>query len=146
MAIKLTWDDLLIQHFPPDQVRQWLDQWTWLVTGDVRPIAMSKFGSWFLERRDGCVAKLDVLEGTMTTIAKSVDEFRAQVNDQAWQEEHLLSLLVYQLHEAGKIPGPNECYAFAPHPAFTGRLDREQVMILSIVVWQSICAQTLRQN
>ncbi len=44
------------------------------------------------------------------------------VTEVQWQEEHLLSWLVYQLHEDGKIPGIGQCYGFAPHPQLADRL------------------------
>ena len=144
MSIKLTWDDLLIQNLPPVEVRTWLAEWTWLVSGDVSPVFMTKFGSWFLRRRDGSIEFLNVLEGTLTTVATSEQEFLAMVNRQDWQEENLLSLMIFHLHEEGKIPGPTECYAFAPHPLLTGKIAQDQVMILGIHVWQSICSQTCR--
>jgi hypothetical protein len=146
MAIKLTWDDLLIQDYTSEQARQWLDGWTWLATGDVMPLALSRFGNWFLLRRDGRVEMLNVLDGILEEVAKSRDQFYALINDRTWQEENLLSLMIYQLHEEGKIPGQAQCYGFAPHPRLTGCINRNQVMILSIAVWQTICAQVCQQT
>jgi hypothetical protein len=102
---------------------------------------MSKFGDWFLRRPDGNTDELSVIEGTYSTVASTPQEFTSLVNTQAWQEKHLLSLLVSQLHERGTIPGPGQCYAFAPHPALLGRIDIERVMLMDIGVWQHICAQ-----
>jgi hypothetical protein len=63
------------------------------------------------------------------------------VNTNEWQERHLLSFQVAQLHERGIIPGAGQCYAFIPHPALLGRIDVERVMLMDIGVWQHICAQ-----
>jgi hypothetical protein len=64
---------------------------------------------------------------------------------------YLLSELVYRLHEAGKVPGPGQCYALAPHPALGGpnpmldeAIDLRFVMIMDIGVWESLCAQAVR--
>jgi len=143
MAIKLTWDDLLIQNISPEEASQWMAEWPPLVTGPFHPMFMSRFGDWFLRRPDGTTELLDVLEGTLTKIAETPDEFGEMVNDIPWQEERLLSPLVYQLHEEGKIPADRQCYGFAPHPALSGQIDREQAMIFDVIVWQSICSQTL---
>ena len=102
---------------------------------------MSKFGDWFLRRPDGTTELLDVLEGTLTTIGNTPAEFDTMVNNVQWQEEYLLSGLVYQLHEDGTVPGDGQCYGFAPHPQFGGPIDCANVMVLDIIVWQTICSQ-----
>ena len=141
MATKLTWDDLLIQNISESDARTWLGYWAGMVGGRVAPVFMSKFGDWFLRRPDGGTDELSVIEGTYSRVASTPEEFASLVNTQAWQEKHLLSFQVAQLHERGTIPGPGQCYAFAPHPAFSGRIDIERVMLMDIGVWQHICAQ-----
>ena len=145
MTTNLTWDDLLIQSLPESDVRTWLGYWSGMATGRVAPVFMSKFGDWFLRRPDGCTDELSVIEGTLTQIASTPDDFASLVNTQAWQEQHLLSFQVARLHERGIIPHSGQCYAFAPHPALLGRIDLERVMLMEIGVWQSICAQQFSQ-
>ena len=141
MSIKLTWDDILDQHMAGDLAARCLGPWSATIGGRVAPIAMSKFGDWILRREDGSTYELSVLEGTFEKIADSPEEFRRQVNQREWQEKHLLSLIVYSLHERGIIPREGQCYAFAPHPILVGRIVPETAMIMDIVVWQHICAQ-----
>lgn len=143
MTIQLTWDDLLIQNIAADDAVNWIAEWPALVSGQFHPVFMSKFGDWFLRRPDGTTELLDVLEGTLATIAHTSAEFDASVNNIEWQEEYLRSWLVYELHEDGKIPPDGQCYGFAPHPRVGGQIDRRTVMLLDIVVWQTICSQTL---
>ena len=141
MPIKLTWDDLLIQKFSEPDVWVWLGYWSSLVGGRIAPIFMSKFGDWFLQRPDGRVDELSVIDWTYSSVASTHEEFVRLVNTQEWQEKHLLSFQVLQLHERGIIPAAGQCYAFAPHPALLGRIDIERVMLMDIGVWQHICAQ-----
>jgi hypothetical protein len=141
MTHKLIWDDLLIQSISPEIAAGCLAMWRPLVQGRVAPVFMSKFGDWFLRRPDGNTAELSVIEGTFNTISRTPEEFSSCVNTQEWQEVHLLSRQVHELHQRGLVPGPGQCYAFAPHPAFTGKLELGTVMLMDIVVWQSICAQ-----
>jgi hypothetical protein len=141
MPTKLTWDDLLIQSITESDARTWLGYWSGMVGGKVAPVFMSKFGDWFLRRPDGGTDELSVIEGTYSQIASTPDEFTSLVNTQAWQEEHLLSFQLAQLRERGIIPSAGQCYAFAPHPAFLGRIDIERVILMDIGVWQHICAQ-----
>jgi hypothetical protein len=99
-------------------------------------------GSWRCESQDwhpdGSTSELSVIEGTHSKIASTPDEFMALLNTQEWQEEHLLSLLVYGLHERKTIPSQGQCYGFAPHPLLSGRIDIDQAMILEIGAWQGI--------
>jgi len=143
MPIKLTWDDLIIQNIAIEDARTWLGFWSGWTTGRVAPVFMSKFGDWFLRRSDGSTDALSVIEGTYSTVAATPEEFLALANTQTWQEEHLLSLVVYQLHERGIIPQQGQCYGFAPHPAWSGDADIEQVIVMPISVWQRICADIL---
>jgi hypothetical protein len=108
------------------------------------------FGFWFLRRPEGHVEMLDVFTGQVERIANSYEDFMREVNEQWWQEAYLFSELVYQLHQKGKIPGPGQCYALAPHPALGGpnpangdAIDLRFIMVTDVVVWQSICVQFL---
>jgi hypothetical protein len=141
MAAKLTWDDLLIQSLPEADVRAWLGYWSKMVGGRVAPVYMSKFGDWFLRRPDGGTDELSIIEGTYSSVASTPEEFASRVNSQAWQEQHLLSFHVAQLHERGIVPQAGQCYAFVPHPVLLGRIDIERVMLMDIGVWQHVCAQ-----
>jgi hypothetical protein len=141
MPLKLTWDDLLIQAIPESDARTWLGYWSSMVAGPVAPVFMSKFGDWFLRRPDGETDELSVIEGTYSKVASTPDEFSTLVNSQSWQEQHLLSFQVGQLHERGVIPPAGQCYALAPHPALLGRIDIERVVLMDIGLWQRICAQ-----
>ncbi len=148
--MKLTWNVLLIQNIQPAAVAAWLKGWNPIFSGKYAPIFMSKFGDWFMHRRDGSVDKLSVLEGTVQKIAQKIaatpEEFKAHVNRQECQEEHLLSFQVLKLHERGLIPAPGQCYGFAPHPVWAGKIDFDRVAITSIPVWQAIAAQSFFQS
>src|SRR5579859_515585 len=89
------------------------------VGGRVSPVFMSKFGDWFLRLPDGGTHELSVLEVTHTAIAATAEEFSALVNSPGWQEEHLLSVLVQQLHERGLLP--TAMLRLHPAPCFFGR-------------------------
>ena len=103
---------------------------------------MSKFGDWFLRHPNGATSELSVIEGTVRQVASTPEEFDTFVNWRDWQEQHLLSLLVFSLHERNIIPSKRECYGFAPHPALSGKIDIEHVVVTKIGAWQAICSQT----
>jgi len=151
MTTKLTWDDLLIEDISNADFAFWMHNWSGVISGRVAPVFLNKFGVWFLRRPEGGVDMLDVFTGQVERVAHSYEAFWADVNDGPWQEIYLLSKHVYALHEAGKIPGPGECYALVPHPALGGSnplagdpIDQRLVMIMPIGAWQQICGQVLR--
>jgi T6SS immunity protein Tdi1, C-terminal len=141
---KLTWDDLLTEN-PATDVATLFDDWQWLLKDEFRPLAWSKFGDCFLERRDGSVEMLDVVDGTVRKLAASRDEFYSLINMQENQEEWLMSLLVFDLHERELVPKPGECYAFTIHPLLGGKLVADNVMVMSLRVWCSMSGQLHQQ-
>lgn len=148
---RLTWDDLLIQNFTPEQASDWLAPWSGVFEGLVSPIFLNKFGCWFLRRMGGGVEMLDVFTGRLEQIADDYETFTREVNEVWWQEIYLFSETVLRLHEAGKVPGEGQCYAPAPHPALGGPnpangdvVDPAYVMVMDVPVWQGISAQSVR--
>lgn len=140
--MQLSWNDLIIENIDPALAKRCLDEWQFILSGDCAPIFISKFGDWFLQRKDGSIDELSVIEGEVTPVARNFDEFRMLMNSVDWQEEHLLSRLIYELHLRSIVPGDGECYAIAPHPIFSGKIEVENILVMSLPVWQSICAQT----
>jgi hypothetical protein len=149
--VKLSWQDLLIEDLTESEFGQWIAEWQGMVSGRAAVAFLNKFGVWFLRRADGPVDMLDVFSGEVERVAESYEALVGNVNQQTWQETYLLSKLVYQLHKAGKVPGPGECYAVAPPAPFGGpnpmagdEVDVNRVSVMAMSVWQSICAQSVR--
>jgi len=151
--MRLTWADLLIEEITPEDFRRWIENWEGGVSGQIAPAFMNKFGTWFLRRPEGHVEMLDVFTGSVERLAETYEKFIAEVNERWWQEMYLLSELVFQLHQAGKVPGSGQCYALAAHPAFGGPnpmlgqpVDPRFVTIMDIGLWQSLSAQIIRDT
>ena len=145
METKLTWNDLLIE--PPDLDPDILQHgWAWLVKGELRAIAASKFGDWFLERPDGTVEMLDAVEGSLSQVASSHSEFQQLINTREKQEQWLLSELVFTLHEKKIIPARGECYSFKLPLILGGKAVSDNVEVCDFRVWVSICGQIHEQT
>lgn len=143
--IRLTWEDLILDNVTAEEASAWLSEWKWLLSGQIYPVFLSRFGNWFLRRPNGSTDLLDVQDGTVERIASSPEEFEAAVNTQEWQESHLYSALVLQYRRDGIVARDRDAIAFAPHPAIMNSIDNCQIMVMHMAVWQSICGQTLRQ-
>jgi hypothetical protein len=145
MALKLTWDDLLIEAADLDP-EILVHGWAWLVKGQFRAIAASKFGDWFLERPNGAIQMLDAVKGTLEPVADSYSEFQKLINTQARQEEWLLSELVLTLHEKGMIPSRGECYSFKVPLVLGGKAESDNVELCDFRLWVSLCGQIHEQT
>lgn len=143
--VKLAWDDLIVDHITPDETAAWLAEWQWLGLGRIAPIFLSRFGNWFFRRPDGSVHMLEIAEGSVDQMAPDFGEFQAAVNRQDWQEQYLYSALVLRYRRRGIVASGRQVIGFAPHPAFVDSLDKCTPMLFDMIVWQSICGQTLRQ-
>jgi hypothetical protein len=143
--IKLTWDDLIVDNVTPDEAAAWLGDWDWLGIGRMAPIFLSRFGNWFFHRPDGSIHMLEVSEAVIEQVAPDFGQFQAAVNTQAWQEQYLYSALVLRYRRQGVIASGRQAIGLAPHPALVPSISSCKPMVLDMVVWQSICAQTLRQ-
>ncbi|MFL6624908.1 MAG: hypothetical protein ACJ8IK_06665 [Burkholderiaceae bacterium] len=137
----LGWDDLFVEAHHLD-FEGLLLEWPGVIKGPIRPIGASVFGDLFFETKSGEVHKLDVLEGGVHSVARSPEEFAALMNSSEWQRLNLLSEGVALLKERGVSREAGQFFAFAPHPAFVGKIVWSSVRPLSAVVWNSICAQT----
>lgn len=138
----LTWNDLFVDAALLN-FNALLLEWPGLITERIRPIGASVFGDLFFQKKSGEVCKLDMLEGRVSFIADSVQQFSEFMNSRKWQEQHLLSQGVALLKEKGIYRTSCQFFGFAPHPSLTGKIDWSQVMPLDAVVWNSICAQAL---
>ena len=142
--ITLTWDDLVVDRVTPDEAAAWLAEWEWLGLGRVAPIFLSRFGNWFFLRPDGSVHMLEVTEASVEQVAPDFNRFQAAVNTPEWQEQYLYSALVLRYRRQGVVASGRQAIGFAPHPALVDSLDRCKPIVLDMIVWQSICSQTMR--
>jgi hypothetical protein len=144
VPVRLSWADLLIENAARDY-RVLLEDWSWLLKEPFHVIAGNKFGDWFIQRPDGSVEILDSLDGTLRPLAPTPAEFRRLINTQEKQEEWLLSHLVFTLHEKRMIPADGQCYAFRVPPILGGKVEADNVEVMDLAVWVSVCGQLHRQ-
>jgi hypothetical protein len=144
-VIKLTWDDLIVDHITSGEAAAWMAEWQWLGLGRIAPIFLSRFGNWFFQRPDGSVHMLEVTEAAVEQVAPDLARFQEEVNSPQWQEEFLYSALLLKYRRQGIVALERQVIGFAPHPALVQSLDKCRVMVFDMLIWQSICGQAMRQ-
>jgi hypothetical protein len=144
LHVPLAREDLII---PVDQVdsEALLQDWRWRLNGRVRPVLLTMFGDWFLERPNGDVELLDLLDGKLTRVAGSIRELEGLLDDQEMQDRWLLGPTIVALHARGLRPGPGECYGYKLPPIVGGPVAVDNIEVLLLTVWQSIMGQLHEQ-
>lgn len=106
--------------------------WQWLVPGLWKPFLCSMIGGIFFEEQSG-VYWLESGTGSVERIAADAAEFEAIVgSDPDKVDEWFLPQLVAELLDAGKHPGPGQCYAFLTLPVFAeGKYEVENLVVAS---------------
>jgi len=121
--------------------------WQWLMPGRWTPFLCSMIGGIFAEDEDGGIYWLESGTGLVERIAADREAFDAVVkSDPDGVDEWFLPPLVEQLHEAGKRPGPGECYAFTILPVFAeGKYEIGNMNVVPVRE-QLICAATIHEQ
>ncbi len=136
--------DLTI-HLDEIDVAALLAFWRWLVPEDYRPIQMNKFGDWFFVASDGQVIMLDLLEGDLTPIAGTIQEFDQRKNLPNQHNDWFLDGFVFRCESEGLILSKGQCYGWQVHPIIGGEMKFENIQVFDLSVYQSLMSQLLPQ-
>src|SRR5438105_14390821 len=97
------WSKLTIPLNEVDAPRL-LDAWRWLVTEPLRPLALTRFGDWFVTDKAGAVHRLDILEGAFEPMCASVADYHAQKGRDDELVNWFQDGMVYAAYDAGRVP------------------------------------------
>lgn len=136
--------DLTI-HLDQIDVAALLDWWRWLVPEGYQPIQMSKFGDWCFAAPDGQIIMLDLIEGELTPIAGSIDEYNKLKNHPDQQTDWFLDGFVLRCETEGLTLSDGECYGWRIHPRIGGKMEFENIQVFDLAVYQSLMGQLLPQ-
>lgn len=128
------------------------DEWGWLIAEPWTPLLCSAVGGVFLEKESGGVFWLECGAGEIERVADSTaafDAFLGGPRDDKWAEKvdwWFLPPLVRALHEAGKRPGPGQCYGAKILPIFEGgKLTVDNMFVASASEWLGYTGSIHRQ-
>jgi hypothetical protein len=114
--MSVSWSDLTCTP-DADAVTELASAWAWRLKEPFSPLLFSALGDMFFSRDAGDVWWLNTGTGEVTRVAPSIDEFKSLLSTDI-ADEWFLPLLIEQLHVAGKLLGPGECYSFVTLPIF----------------------------
>lgn len=132
--------DLLI---PPGEVEaaRLLGWWQHLDPLPGQVLGMSPFGDWFLRDAQGCVSRLDLLEGSVEQLTSSTAAFWSELDAARGLDEWLQAGHVFELERQGLTRREGECYMYALHPRLGGQISVSNMRLGSISAWQLFCSQ-----
>jgi hypothetical protein len=127
------------------ETRELLSDWRWLVPQVLSPMWVNAFGDWIFADANGGVHFLDLLEGTLTHVAKSNQAFIEMLETRDNQEHFLMREWVEICRERGLLLSDGQCYGWKVAPLLGGKLEFENIQIFDLLVYESIMGQIHRQ-
>ncbi len=130
--------------FVPDEqaARDAQAAWRWRLPGPWRIVFSTMFGGLFIETPADGVVWLECPTGDIEPVADTAEALHAFLGGArtpAWEEridEWFLPGLLEDLHAAGKVPSPGQCYGLTILPVFEGGLyDVANAFVLSAGEW-----------
>lgn len=126
-------------------VSKLLHYWRWLVGESETPLLLSALGDWVFGRPDGSLAKLDLLEGRYSTIARSSEEFNKFKSSKEWLDTEF-SFGWFEIALAnGLTPTNNQCIGWKVAPAVGGKFSVDNLQVFDMAVYQWIQGQLHQQ-
>jgi hypothetical protein len=100
-----------------DAIQDLATFWSWRLKEPFVPVLFSVLGDVFLQPESGGIYWLNTGTAELSWVADTVDEFRELLGTDV-ADEWFMPGLIEQLHAAGKIPDPGECYTYVALPIF----------------------------
>jgi hypothetical protein len=106
--------------------------WAWLIPEPWTPLLVSILGDVFLAQKPKGVLWLNTGIGEISWVAEDIEQFEAALGT-ASANNWFMPELVARLHQAGKIPGPGQCYTYAVFPVFAeGKYDVANLNVVPV--------------
>lgn len=118
-----------------------LSVWPELAGRRIRPLLVTAFGDIYVETDTGEILAAKPIELECVRVCESVEKLRELFSNPRWAEEHLITHLALLAQERGIARQQHQVFAFAPHPAFTGKLRVENLLPMDINIWHHISNQ-----
>ena len=123
------------------EIEQTLRMWVELDGKRIRPLLVSAFGDIFVETDVGSVWIASPIDLACQQVASSVDELQRLFSDPEWAQARLLTGVALLAQDQGVQRRPDQVFAIAPHPAFTGSIATGNLMPMSLRMWHHLALQ-----
>lgn len=153
----MTIDDLTVNFSHLDKLTL-LSDWQWLIDSSKSrltrwisspsklPILITTGGNAFLQDvKAETIHLLDTVEGTVTQVSSSPQEFRGQLAVYEFVERYLSVEMVVALRQAGLHLQPTQIYSFKVPPVLGGKLEVSNLEVADIAVHFSVSGQVHQQ-
>lgn len=127
-----------------DKAGALLDIWSWLLGRDAKILAVTVFGDMFLVDATGRVSWLDTLEGKVTLVASTRDEWRLLAAKPEIVDEWFWPGFAESLGRSGVHLEASQCYGWTIHPLIGGALELSNLAPIDIVAYHSIVSSLHR--
>ena len=140
----ITMNDLTIS---PDGVDMdtLLNDWAWAMPEPLRPVLLTAMGDAFAQDESGAVYFVDMVEGTITSVADDGASFQSLLSNTQFVTDHLFPSRIVQLRNAGKTLKPKHVYSHRQLLVLGGDDGADNVEVTDVSVHISIHGQVHRQ-
>lgn len=140
----ITMNDLTIS---PDGIdmNTLLSDWEWAMPEPLRPVLITAMGDAFAQGESGAVYFIDIVEGTITSVADDGPSFQSLLSNTQFVTDHMFPSRIVQLRDAGKTLKPNNVYSHKQPLVLGGSDDADNVEVADVAVHVSIHGQIHRQ-
>jgi hypothetical protein len=139
-------DPLFVATPSETEIEETLRMWPELVGLRVRPLLVSAFGDIFIEKASGEVWVVSPVELSCERVADSVDELQQLFSDPEWAQQQLLTEVALLARDKGVRRPPDQVFAIAPHPRFTGSITAGELVPMDLRIWHNIALQFREQT
>ena len=122
-----------------------LSEWSWAMPEPLRPVLLTAMGDAFAQGASGAVYFIDMVEGTITSVADDGASFQSLLGDTQFVTDHLFPSRIVQLQNAGKSLKPRHVYSHKQLLVLGGDDDTSNIEVTDVSVHISIHGQVHRQ-
>jgi hypothetical protein len=124
------------------EIAEALSLWPEVNTARIRPLLISAFGDIFVEREDASVWIASPIELSCYRLADSVADLERLFSDPEWGRQRMRTDLVLRAQAEGVTRSPEQVFAIAPHPVFSGFVPVGRFVQMDLALWHNISLQS----
>jgi hypothetical protein len=134
--------DLLVVTLSPEAKETILDEWTWLIGTEKRPLLVTACGDAFIEdMREGKIHFLNVSAPELSLVAETRQELEIQLTEPSFVDAYLHPKRVELLRGKGLVLAKDQIYSFSTPLSLGGESSADNIDIAHVEVHFSFTGQ-----